>query len=81
MKESVCSSCSSLYWGLFENGFRRAEKGAECEFVMLSSLKSFEFIPINLRVSVEPSESRFTVKVLYTPAPQGPRRPGRLKSR
>jgi hypothetical protein len=31
MKESVCSSCSSLYWGLFENGFRRAEKGAECE--------------------------------------------------
>jgi hypothetical protein len=32
MKESVCSSCSSLYWGLFENGFRRAEKGAECEF-------------------------------------------------
>ena len=31
---------------------------------------SIEFIPINLRVSVEPSESRFTVKVLYTPAPQ-----------
>jgi hypothetical protein len=31
MKESVCSSCSSLYWGLFDNGFRRVEKGAECE--------------------------------------------------
>jgi hypothetical protein len=32
MKASVYRSRSSLYWGLFENGFRRAEKGAECEF-------------------------------------------------
>jgi len=31
MKASVYRSRSSLYWGLFENGFRRAEKGAECE--------------------------------------------------
>jgi hypothetical protein len=31
-KESVYSSRSSLYRGLFENGFRRAEKGAECEY-------------------------------------------------
>jgi Transposase DDE domain len=33
MKESVCRSCSSLYGGLFENGFRRTEKGAECELM------------------------------------------------
>src|SRR5262245_47784746 len=31
MKESVCRSCPSPYWGLFETGFRRTEKGAECE--------------------------------------------------
>ena len=31
MKESVCRSRSSLYWGLFANSFRRTEKGAECE--------------------------------------------------
>jgi hypothetical protein len=31
MKESVYHSRSSLYQGLFENGFRSAEKGAECE--------------------------------------------------
>src|SRR5215831_12766470 len=30
MKGSVYSSRSSLYSGLFENGFRRTEKGAEC---------------------------------------------------
>ena len=36
MKASVYRSRSSLYWGLFENGFRRAEKGAECE------VKTFE---------------------------------------
>jgi hypothetical protein len=40
MKESVCSSCSSLYWGLFENGFRRAEKGAECEVVRALNLNA-----------------------------------------
>ena len=31
MKGAVYSSRSALYTGLFENGVRRAEKGAECE--------------------------------------------------
>src|SRR6266508_4329473 len=31
MKGAVYSSRSALYAGLFENGVRRAEKGAECE--------------------------------------------------
>jgi len=34
MKGAVYSSRSALYTGLFENGVRRAEKGAECEFTM-----------------------------------------------
>src|SRR2546421_2413964 len=33
MKGAVYSSRSALYAGLFENGVRRAEKGAECELV------------------------------------------------
>jgi hypothetical protein len=32
MKGAVYSSRSALYAGLFANGVRRAEKGAECEF-------------------------------------------------
>ena len=31
MQGAVYSSRSALYAGLFENGVRRAEKGAECE--------------------------------------------------
>jgi hypothetical protein len=35
MKGAVYSSRSALYAGLFANGVRRAEKGAECETVMV----------------------------------------------
>jgi len=35
MKGAVYSSRSALYTGLFENGVRRAEKGAECELHLL----------------------------------------------
>ena len=58
MKESVCSSCSSLYWGLFENGFRRAEKGAECE---LQRAMKHESGGIMVRV-----------RVVQVPRPNGP---------
>jgi len=36
MKGAVYSSRSALYTGLFENGVRRAEKGAECELQVLT---------------------------------------------
>ena len=56
MKGSIYSSRSALYSGLFENGFRRAEKGAECELGHKKMETTYKYVHLdrtNLRQEME----------------------------
>jgi len=49
MKGAVYSSRSALYTGLFENGVRRAEKGAECETEAMQRIEAQQALLRNTR--------------------------------
>jgi hypothetical protein len=71
MKGAVYSSRSALYTGLFENGVRRAEKGAECEWedrMLVETVLSMLTLVCHLKKVMHRGWAYFQARLAFTMA-------------